>query len=358
MADWRFLLFDAVTRKAQAEIPLINSVRFGETLNAPGSFSVTLPLLQSASSSVTPAMLAPPRAVMAFERDDVLVFAGFIWTHGYDISAGTLTLAGEGYQSVLRRRILRATKTYLAASGWQQEQIAWDLIAYAQGVTGGDLGIVDKHYVSGLLRDRTYFGYERKFVGQLIEQLAAVNGGFDFRFSPTWTAGPNTTLEVDFLTTYPCYGRNTGIVWELGSNCTMPSASLDGTNLAFSVDALGQGMGELMPIANATNAAAQGSFALDDQVTSGDITNLATLTDHAKHRLARGSQPVLIPTVMVGSDLLGTFIVGDQARCVANYGLLQLDGQYRITGYEVTIPGQGPESVSLTHAPLELFETM
>lgn len=358
MAQWRYLLMDAVTRTAQAELPVVNSARFSETLNAPGAFELTIPLIPPTGSSLTPAMLAPPRAVIAFEKDDVLIWAGFIWTHAYDIAAGTMTLSGEGYQSVLRRRILRATKTYLAASGWDQEEIAWDLIAYAQGQVGGNLGIVDKHAVSGQLRDRTYYSYERKFIGQLIEQLAAVNGGFDFRFSPTWTAGPNSTLEVDFLTTYPCYGRDVGLVWELGSNCQIPSASLDGTNLAFSVDALGQGMGELMPIATATNALAQSTFGLDDAVTFGDITDVPTLTDHAKRRLARGSEPVVIPTVLVGSDQLGAFICGDQARVKADYGLLQLDGQFRITSYEVTIPNQGPESVALTHAPLELFETM
>lgn len=349
---WRFLVLDAMTRQAQAELSLVEDVTFSATINSPGAFKARLPLKQPTGSPVSMSMLSPPRAVFAVERDGVLLWTGPIWTHEYDVEGGTLELAGEGYLSYLRRRTLRATKTYTTT---EQINIAHDLLTYTQGQPRGDLGIVNAGTATGRLRDRTYYYYERKRIGTLIEQLAAVQDGFDFEFRPRWTSGPNSTLAVDFITTYPALGRATGIVLDLGA-VDVATVSLDGTQLAYSVDAIGRGMGDTIPISTQYNLATEAvNLTLDDDVSVGDVEDLTVLTSYALRRLNRGSAPIVIPTVKMGTDFLGTIIVGDQVRVRASYGLLQVDSTYRITGYEVSIPASGPEVMSLTLAPLEVY---
>src|SRR5688572_28345798 len=106
---WRFLLFDIQSRQAQAEVDCAGGVSWSEELNGPGSFQANISLNQPASSPVTMSAISPPRAVFAAERDDVILGAWFVWTHDYDLAAGTVTLAGEGWLSYLRRRVLRET---------------------------------------------------------------------------------------------------------------------------------------------------------------------------------------------------------------------------------------------------------
>lgn len=351
----RFLIIDAITRTAQAELTVVESCSFGEVLNSPGSFKATIPLVMPVGSLITSETIRPPRAVFAYEKDDVLVWAGPIWTHSYDLDAGTVELAGEGYLSYLRRRILRISATY---TGIDQFAIAFDLIDKAQAAGNGYLGIsyTANPATSGVLRDRTYYSYERKHIGTLIEQLAAVQNGFDFRLMPRWSSGPNSTLVVDFLVTYPPVGRATDIVFDLGA-VDFSTVTLDGTSLAFTVDAIGRGEGDSLPISTQTDSSLVIAYmALDDDISVSDVEDTATLAAYAQRRLLRGKAPIVIPKVQVGTEWLGRFVVGDQVRVRAAMGLLQLDAMYRIVAYDFDLPANGPALVTLSLSPLEVFQ--
>lgn len=352
-SPWRFLLFDAVTREPQAELLAVDGVSYGETLNEPGQLKAAVQLVQPAGSPITIEMLNPPRAVFAVERDDVLMWAGPIWTHEYDLVGGVLNVTAEGYLSYLRRRILRTTKVYAQVD---QAAIAKELVDYTQAVTGGDLGVdtVTQYEASLRLRDRTYPAHERKRIGTLIEQLAAVRDGFDFRFVPRWSNGPNSLLVVDFDMTYPNTGRETGLVWELGSNVTIPNATLDGTALAYQVDAVGQGTGDVTPIETVVDAQLiADNLLLEDDVSATDVSETDTLLGKAQRRLDRGRVPMVIPRVSVGVNEVGSFQVGDRVLLRASYGLFQVDSIYRTTSYQVDVMN---DQVDVTLAPLEVFD--
>lgn len=351
MAD-RFLLLDYLTRTVVAELPAVESFSYTETLNKPGSWSATIPL----SADVDAADLYSSRAIFAFERAELLRWAGPLLTVRVNLDAGTVDLSGEGYMNYLRRRILYETKIYAAVD---QLLIVKDLIDYAQTHWGtpGDLGIVTTALsaVTTMSRDRTYFYYEKKLIGELIEQLAAVRNGFDFRLTPRWTNGPNSTMVLDFGITYPSFGRETGYVVDVNAH-NLTAVDVDLTKLAFAVTASGQGTGEDIPSSSVSNSALIAVNAvLEDAITVGDVTGTDTLVDYANRRLDYGSTPLIYPTFDFVAEDIGTFIPGDQVICVGTTGVLDIGGIYRIVEQTFDLPADGPENLKLTMAPLRAW---
>lgn len=351
MANWRFIMFDVRTREPQAELSVVDNVQFSYVLNAPGSFSATLPLIQPAGSPVDTAMLKPPRAIFAVEKDGVILWAGPVWTHNYDLKNGTVTIAGEGYQSYLRKRLVRATRTY---TGIEQVNIAWDLINYTQTTTtASNLGILNATTATGVTRDRTYFSYERKVVGEVIEQLAAVDGGFNFKFVPYWDS--NDRISVDFVTQYPANGRATTTRFDLGINADIESIKIDGTSLAYQVDAIGQGTGTATPLAGVVDSARRSAnVALEVAVVHSDVLLLPTLLTHATFRLNRGREPVAITSLVLPLDSINDIALVDRVTISADYGLLQMPAStYVITQMDADV---GADTLTLHTAPVEIFD--
>lgn len=353
MARWRHLLFDVVTRAPQLELVAVGGdASFGEVLNSPGSADVTISIWPQ--PGLTKEMLSPPRAIYAVEKDDELVWAGPIITHQFDIDAGTMTLGCEGYWNYVRRRnLVGQSLTYTAL---EQMQIAKNLIDWMQTfLSYGNLGIDASGFTaSGVLRDRTYSAFEHPSIGKLIEDLAAVDGGFDFRLYPRWSAGPNSqmNLRLDFI--YPAVGRVTNVALDLAANAVTPDVKVDSSNLANEaiVEGAGTGSTQLSNItADLTLMNAQG-IRLDTVESHTDVTVQATLAAYARAALSRGKTPMIVPRVEVSSDLLGEIIIGDQVRVIANVGLLSLDEQFRITRYSVSTAA---ERMTLELAPLAVF---
>jgi hypothetical protein len=356
MSRWRFLLFDAPTRQPVAELDVVGEVTFTEELNRVGSFTCSIPMDQPVNSPVTMSSITPPRAVWAAEKDDVLVWAGFIWTHEYDDETGLITLGGGDYLSYLHRRRLRATLNFVQQ---RQEVIGWQLISYVQSVESGfNLGIVDKSTPSVTLRDRTYYWYERKDIGEALEQLAAVRGGFDFRLGPTWSNGPNSDLVIEFTTVSPPVGRRTDIVLEAGSQINVPTATLDGTEMAYRVEAIGRGEGESTPMSDWFNSGLiAANLPLDKVIQLGDVEQVSTLSDHAHAELQRSKWPIRLPRVKTtDADLINVFLLGDQVRYKYQRGIVQIDATYRSVSHQVTVGENGEEAIAVTLAPIELFD--
>lgn len=355
MPDYRYLIADTLTRGGRTELPVISS-SYEDVLNSPGSCSLTIPLFLSTqqAKALTLERLQEGASSLFVERDGQIMWGGPLWTWSVSQDLTTITLNAEGFGSWPRRVLLRDTKDYTA---WDQVSIATDLLAYAQAQPGGLAFDTSDVMPTGRIRDRnTYFGYERKFIGGIIEQLAAVDDGFDFRYEPLWVG---EQIGVRFLTQYPSTGRDTDLVFESGANATLTGFTSDGTNLATRADATGAGQADLMLIQTWSRPDGESVPLLLDAVESfPSVTDTSTLLDKAKLRVSRGSQSVRIPTMTMNTDaapLLGSYIVGDQVRARADHGLLSFDQQVRITGRKVTVDKDGLETVALTFAPVELF---
>jgi len=206
------------------------------------------------------------------------------------------------------------------------------------------------------VRSRVYLAEERKSIGEAIEQLAAVDQGFDFDFDSAWLAG---TITTTFETTYPNSGRSTSYVFELGTNVSIMSISTDGTTLATSVEAIGAGIGDEAVIGRVTDSSLHTDYPLLEVIDNyNDIRKYETLQEHAQRRLNRGSRPIQSVTLNVFSDTiptLGSYKVGDLVEVRGSYGLIVVDATFRIMDVNVAIDANGTESITMNLAQKAVF---
>jgi hypothetical protein len=356
MADYQLLWADLLTGEVQGEVPA-ETATFSHVLNAPGACNLTIPLRPNKPGQVatlTESTFAPGRTSIFVARDSVLIWGGILWSVEADVEQNSLVANANGFHSYFRKRLLRADLTYAAT---EQVDIAVALLDYALAQPGGSVPVTTTTATaSGVTRDRTFYDYERKNIGELVEQLAAVHNGFDFRYEPRWDGN---ALGVNFLTSYPKTGRTTSIVLELGSNVELLSLTNDGSNMANRADAVGGGQGPDTPIRTATDTALLSTVPLLEDVTSHtDVTEGATLQSYADARLDRGRRSIKIPTVRLAKNSipgLGDYLIGDQVRVKGSYGYLSVDDRFRITGITVSVPSTGDEAVELTLAPIGAF---
>jgi len=353
MADTR-LLYAGINGSVLGELPY-QTLTYTETINAPGSLEVVMPLRPEtvgAVQTVTNQTLTPAASTLWVERDQSVRFGALFWAPTATAETNTLQLRGNGPLSYLRRRSIRQTLTYNQVD---QYSIARALVDYAQTDTGGDIGInTSGTDLAGVLRDRTYESWERRNAGQVLEQLAAVSNGFRFGFTPRRTA-----TGFDWLMTFgPGSGRSTNHVFELGADAALLTYTESTDNLANQVDAAGAGEGPLRLIRSTSNPAALASYPLlDTVVTHVDVSVPSTLDEHAAFRLARGAAPAATVRLGLLPDTVpapGSYGVGDVVTVRGSHGWLNVDGKFLITAIETSVSG-GRESVTVTGVSWELF---
>lgn len=333
-----------------AELPF-ESLSFTEVLNGSGTCAVTVPLTSYLTDTAT---VAVGSTVLWVERDGKLVFGGIVWTMNGDTSGRTATLNAGDFHSYYARRVVRTTQSWTAT---EQLDIARGLIDYANGVTDA-LTIVGTAGTnsSGVTRDRSYPSWERKNIASALEQLAAVNNGFDFKYELSYTAGVPT---VEFVcTTSNTGGAATGIVFDLDSCIEQLMFNLDGSQIATQVDVLGEGEGPEQLIGTATQAGS--AFALSQHVRSSDASVQATLTATAERQLAMRRGRLNSLSAIIRSDVDPSFedySVGDVVEVRADVGLLSINDDFRITQRSVSF-GSNQETITVELVDSAAFATI
>jgi hypothetical protein len=208
---------------------------------------------------------------------------------------------------------------------------------------------------TGVLRDRTYYGYERKAAAEAVEQLADVVDGFDFELGVAWgAADPVLTLQV----AYPRIGVqaiDSPLVFDRPGNIVGYDWPEDATRMADLSDAIGAGEGDDMLIATtmATDVLEDGWPLLEQVSSYKDVRDLDTLEEHASADLDAAALPVTIPRVTVRGDVdpvVGTYRPGDDCRLAITDDRFPegLDTYARIIGFEVRPPaGDQLETVTV-----------
>lgn len=337
----RVLLQNLRTGRVTAELPA-ESATAVEILNAPGSLTVSMPL-SAGGTSLRPGDVTERSAAAILLRDDTVVGFGIIETTSMDVASNTVTLGCLGWHHYLRNLYLRHDAVFI---GWDQAGIVAWLAEYATAKSGALATGTTRIAATGRARDRSYLGWERHSIGELIEDLSAVIDGFNFRYEPVVGAEGYT---VDMLLQYPATGRTTNYVFEVGGNVELLDQEGDGSGMANSVEMIGSGQGPEAPIVTATDVDVLGTTPLWEAVeTHSDVTRVSTLQEKAQRRLTMGRSPVRVPTLRIGADVeprLGTYHVGDRVRVRGSYGLLDVDADYLITqtSYDV---GEGTVAVS------------
>lgn len=168
---------------------------------SPGAFSSSF-VIPNADVGAVVAKIVPMRTVCHVYRNEMILGSYIIWIRKYSSSDGIVKvdLQGASLESFFYRRRLQDDVSY---TGAEQLDIAADLIYQGQlGLPGypvsGSLGLATTIYEpSGILRDRTYFKADGKFIGDILEELANVDAGFEYVIH-TWFDGAIRHREITF----------------------------------------------------------------------------------------------------------------------------------------------------------------
>ena len=363
MADYRVIATDLRTGARIAELPL-TGLSFSSTLNGAGELSGVLPLPSGDPqlAAVYNDAVDEVRRQLVVERDGVVVWCGVVWASPYDdVNQQRAVRASETW-SYYRRRLIGTRRVY---RNTDQFTIARQLLTDAHAVAGGDIGVTVGAETCGVLRDRNYEVWERKNLGEAVEELANVLDGFDFGIDAAWS--PTGQLVKTFRVYYPRRGRRfalTGHVFEVGRNNLISwDWPTDGTRYANRIINIGAGEAEAQRSSVRANigqlaALVDGGpgYPLIEHVMSNvEVTLQATLNSQAEKALGMFSQPVVVPTIEVRSDvdpIFGTYDLGDAIRFVCQPGITPrfpdgVDTYRRIVGWDVAVSDEGVDTVKL-----------
>jgi hypothetical protein len=363
VADYRVIATDLRTGARIAELPL-TGLSFSSTLNGAGELSGVLPLPSGDPqlAAVYNDAVDEVRRQIVVERDGAVVWCGVVWASPYNDASQDRTVMAAETWSYYRRRIIGTRRIYRAAD---QFAIARQLITDAATATGGDIGVTVGTETSGVLRDRNYEVWERKNLGEAVEELADVIDGFDFGIDAAWS--PTGDLVKTFRLYYPRRGRRfglTGHVFEVGRNNLISwDWPTDGTRYANRIINVGAGEAEatLSSVRNnvgqltALDAGGPGYPLIEEVISNVDVVLRTTLNSQAEKALGMFSQPVVVPTIEVRSDfdpVFGSYDLGDAIRFVCQPGITPrfpdgVDTFRRIVGWEVAVSDEGTDTVKL-----------
>ncbi|MGR7002820.1 hypothetical protein ACU686_40560 [Yinghuangia aomiensis] len=260
--------------------------------------------------------LLTARTAVWMEQGGQIVWGGILWTRTPQTDErgrATMAIQAAGWESYLTHRLLYDG---LTATATDQLDIARQLIAYVQASDGGDIGIeMDLTQMSGVLRDRTYSRYDHSRIGELLDQLAAVEDGFEWRIQ-SWrdTAGIRhkslrlgypiiTAGSEDVILDYP--GRIQSISWpEDGTsqaNAWQSRGSSTNNNQAADSVPL------TSPLLTYPDMIAAGWPRLDGTSDYTTVIEQDTIDAHAAADLALARTPRLIPEVTI--SLAGGYVL-------------------------------------------------
>lgn len=357
--SYRWLAYDLMSGAALEELPL-SAPSFGGELCGVGEFNAKLQLFDPdpVISATWTAASIPERTIVFPERDGVLVGDGYIIWQRHRHGRAPADLVGLSFASILRRQRIVSDLSYTAVD---QLTIANGLIDHLQSQPGAAFGIVTPAVTSGVLRDRTYYAYERKNLGEALAQLGAVENGFEWGIDVAWSGGvPVKTLHLS----YPRRGRiagSTGLVFELGKNLIDYHILEDGSRSARTVDVIGSGDGADMKISTKTR-----TYLLDagwpltaEVIAAKDVSDQSTLDDHAAAAVAaRAAAPQFLTCEMDPDDpesAFGQWITGDDVLVrISDHQFHRtstgpgLEAYYRIISWKMTVDDNEGEILEVT----------
>lgn len=344
---WTVAVTDALTGRVWGVLPS-ESITQTQALNLPGELTVVTP--NRMDGDVTLREMAPWATMLVLMRDGVPIGPGaFLIQPTIGVGSNEVQWVCHGFHAYWRRRALLDDHRFDQV---EQAQIVRILISYAWA-RGGGVAINLGSQVTGMLRDRTYDGFQGAMIGELIENLAKCQGGFNFRWQAMKEATWDGKLQFrNHLIFSEQFGRHTTFAFVAGGNCDVDSIPIDGTAMATHVTAVGAGeLGEA-PVVSVVNTGTAWPR-LDTVLNLNDIILPETLTEYAESAAALGRAPIFRPTFTVHPDAdpaIGEYQVGDSFRLRGRFGLADVDDDYVATETSLTV-APGEEKVNITAVP-------
>lgn len=368
-----------------AELPF-TGVSFSQQLNSVGTFQghVLLSGLNSEYLNVYDGTVPGQYILWVLYTDPygvtTPIWSGVIWSREYDSANQTLSISAQEMMSLYNRRLISTTQDYSDNPsdplGYDPAYIAYELMAYAEGLTHGNTGLTQNLATTGYRTKKLYEGYQLKSVYQAIKDLSSQF--FDFAIKPyldasgnlynQFTIGTNTSTPNPPAPEGGWLGRIydptdlTTIVFQFPGNLVSYNFPEDASSAANKLYGLGYGNNDSKIIAIAidpTKIGASGTWPLLEATTNfTDIGDLQLLQDLTLGQLNAISYPpttiqIVIPTYI--DPVLTQYQIGDQVRLDIKDDYFPNgisfgadDDALRIVGITVNPGENGPARATLT----------
>ncbi|MFC8584232.1 hypothetical protein ACFUGD_06705 [Streptomyces sp. NPDC057217] len=362
---YRAILCDLRSDQVLDVLPA-EGVKFDDYIGKTGSASLTIPVTSADMARRARAAVATARTALWIERAGETWWGGIVWTSEVvppsRSGPGGMGIQAATFDSYLDHRLLTSGWT---GTGVDQFDIVRQIIDWTQSAPGGDIGIeMDWGQTSGITRDRTYNRYDLHNVRELINQLANVEQGFEWRIR-AYSAQDGRRVKGLQLG-YPIIrSARTPLVLSKPGPVTSYRMPEDGTGRATHWQSRGATVNQnqaaasyplTSPVLAVTGAIDAGWPRLDGTSDYTSVEKQATLTAHARADLTRAWTTTQVPTVTVRLDgsglsphLLGSTI---RLRIRDEWHPDGLDAQYRLIGVQVAPPTRtSPETAQLLLEP-------
>lgn len=360
-----------------AEVPF-TKFRYVDQLNGAGSFDGTLPLTARAAEM---AILEPGATMLCVDYGGLLVWAGIIWTVEVQTPANDyeVRVTGQGLWSYWWRRTVKSRQNMNYATGTSPIEIIWtgvdqfrivlDCLANASSIAGAaTVPLTGLRFngpgaggLSGITRTKTVYTYERKVIGQLIDDLSKQTQGFDYGINVEWDAStpPKPRAFVDLY--WPRRGRaNAQIALIHGSNAVLSKLVRDAYTMANPLTGIGSGTADAQLFIDKEDASYRypaGPYPYyEDELEYPDWgveydDNLARLT---QAKLSQTRAPITTATIEViegPTTPLGSIGLGDTVRAMENIRDYTVDQRLRIMAHTIDVSTLGLDTWTVDVAP-------
>ncbi|MBX6357874.1 MAG: hypothetical protein IRZ05_18720 [Micromonosporaceae bacterium] len=338
----------------------VQGVSLDDYIGKTGSMRGTVPIPNREIAERARRALLPGRTGVWVERGREIWWGGILWTLALaSDQRGFLTAQVQcgGWESYLYRRELRDTFTAVQVD---QFDIARQLVDYVQNTPGGDIGITyDADAVSGVLRDRTFLRYDLPTIGDLLDQLAAVEDGFEWRIASYRDADGRRVKRMQLG--HPVIRAGTAeIVLDHPGRILSYTWPTDATKKANAWQSRGASVNtnqaeDSYPLMSTelvdNDNIAAGWPRLDGSSDYTTVEDPATLDAHARADWTAALNPVTIPEVevLLGGNVTPALIGATvRLRIRDLWHPTTLDARYRVVGLSITPPERGrPETARL-----------
>ncbi|MGW1770633.1 hypothetical protein [Streptomyces sp. NPDC002104] len=357
---YRLLLCDLRSDQVLDALP-VQSLALDDYIGKPGSMSGNIPIPNAAVAARARAAVVPGRTAVWLERGRDVWWGGILWTAAIQSDArGYLSLAVQAgtWDTYLSHRMLYDTLETSAPT--DQYDIVRNLLDYVQSTPGGDIGIEYPTETSGILRERKYSRFDLPVVRDLLDQLGAVEGGFEWRIASYRDADGRRVKRLQLGTPTIRTGHS-DIVLDHPGPVTAYTWPVDATKRANAWQTRGatnnqNQAADSVPRTSELQVAEQdladGWPRLDGSSDYSTITEQVTLDAHAAADLAAARAGTVIPEITldmsrapVSPALLGATV---RVRIRDIWHPVPLDARYRIVGLSISPAERGrPESARL-----------
>ncbi|MFJ7267245.1 hypothetical protein ACIQV3_11370 [Streptomyces sp. NPDC099050] len=359
---YRVLLCDLRTDRLIDVLPM-RDVTLDDYIGKTGRLTAMIPIPNRALADRARAALLPGRTAVWVQRGADIIWGGILWTHHLaSDSRGMLSARIQvgAWESYLYGRTLFDTYT---AAQVDQAEIVRHLIDYVQQTPGGDIGITYDYTRHRVLRDRTYLRYDHARVGDLIDDLAAVENGFEWRIASYRSASGLRAKQLqlghpvirtgaaDVVLDHP--GHIVSYAWpadatQLATAWQSRGAATNGNQASASVPLMS-------PVEVAADHIAAGWPRLDGTSDYATADQQTTLDAHARADAAAALTAVTIPEITIRLDHVSTLaLIGTTVRVRIRdlWHPETLDARFRVVGLSITPPARDqPETATLYLEP-------